>query len=142
MDCPDPPNCSGDMYAGVPSGVPVVVKRSLPAYDRARPKSMMIGSRPCFCMMFAGLRSRCMTPRLAVLRILERIITAGTGPGVIERTDNLLCKVIGIEGSSVLLGFGTILVAATGLPPPIGHLRPWSRPAPADLPLGRIPPGR
>ena len=57
--------CSGLMYAGVPSAIPVSVSRSLPAalIARAIPKSVT-RARPSASRMFSGLMSRCTTPRL------------------------------------------------------------------------------
>ena len=61
-DVASPRACSGDMYAGVPSGSPSIVSVVSPASRLARPKSVRCGS-PCpSSRMFAGLTSRWITP--------------------------------------------------------------------------------
>ena len=55
--------CSGDMYVGVPTAIPVRVSVSPPATDTARaiPKSATIAPLAS-SRMFSGLMSRWMTP--------------------------------------------------------------------------------
>jgi hypothetical protein len=57
-----PITCSGDMYFGEPSSMPVWVS-SLAARRRAMPKSVIFAGPLGSTMMLAGLMSRCTTPR-------------------------------------------------------------------------------
>ena len=55
-----PDSCSGDMYDGVPSTMPVLVR--LASVMRAMPKSVTFTMSDCGSyMMFAGFTSRCTT---------------------------------------------------------------------------------
>ena len=57
-----PITCSGDMYFGEPSSIPVCVRSREPRM-RAMPKSVIFTGPLASTMMLAGLTSRCTTPR-------------------------------------------------------------------------------
>ena len=57
-----PITCSGDMYFGEPSIMPLWVSSSLLARMRAMPKSVIFTGPSASTMMLAGLMSRCTTP--------------------------------------------------------------------------------
>jgi hypothetical protein len=60
----EPSTCSGAMYAGVPSGVPMVLTASCctGSATRAMPKSVMTTRPSLPSSTLSGLRSRCTTP--------------------------------------------------------------------------------
>src|SRR4029077_3380539 len=57
-----PITCSGDMYFGEPSSIPVWVRSPVPRM-RAMPKSVIFTGPFATTMMLAGLMSRWTTPR-------------------------------------------------------------------------------
>src|SRR5919202_347139 len=62
--------CSGLMYVGVPTAMPVTVRRESASAARAIPKSVTIERPECCSMrMLSGLTSRCTMPLALVHRV-------------------------------------------------------------------------